>query len=85
MTCNRALGWYEPGADGDACGMYVCLCNQLTDRDVREAATAGARRPSEVYRACGCAMRCGSCTRTLRQIVEETVYPLGRPTLAAAE
>ena len=31
--------------------MYICLCNGLTDTQVRDAARAGASRPSEVYDA----------------------------------
>lgn len=51
--------------------MYVCLCNALTDRQVRDAVVAGATRPSEVYGACGCAVQCGSCARTMRRIMDE--------------
>ena len=46
--------------------MYVCLCNALTDADVRQAVlTCGARRPAEVFSACGCRAQCGSCVRAL--------------------
>jgi bacterioferritin-associated ferredoxin len=51
--------------------MYVCLCNGLTDRQVRDAAVAGACRPSEVYRACGCSVQCGACARTMRSLIDE--------------
>ncbi len=51
--------------------MYVCLCNGLTDGQVRDAASSGASRPSEVYRACGCAVDCGACSPTLRRIVND--------------
>jgi bacterioferritin-associated ferredoxin len=56
--------------------MYVCLCNGLTDRRVREAAAEGAIRPSEVYQACGCVAKCGICARTLRAIIDEVAFPL---------
>jgi bacterioferritin-associated ferredoxin len=40
--------------------MYVCLCNALTDRQVKQAAaTAGTTKPSSVYAACGCRAQCG--------------------------
>jgi bacterioferritin-associated ferredoxin len=46
--------------------MYVCVCNALTDADVRQAVLAcGARRPAEVFAACGCRAQCGSCVRAL--------------------
>ena len=34
--------------------MYICLCNALTDHQVRQAVADGACRPREVYGACGC-------------------------------
>jgi bacterioferritin-associated ferredoxin len=55
--------------------MYVCFCNALTDRKVREAAAAGATRPADIYQACDCAAKCGTCARTLRKIIEEVVFP----------
>jgi bacterioferritin-associated ferredoxin len=64
--------------------MYVCLCNGLTDRHVREAALAGATRPSEVYPACGCTVQCGGCARTMRRIVDEAAaFGASRDLLAA--
>ncbi len=46
--------------------MYVCLCNALTDRQVKQAAgTAGSNKPSSVYAACGCRAQCGQCVKAL--------------------
>ena len=46
--------------------MYVCLCNALTDRQVKQAAAdAGTTKPSSVYAACGCRAQCGQCVRAL--------------------
>ena len=46
--------------------MYVCLCNALTDRQVKQAAvTAGTIKPSSVYTACGCRAQCGQCVKAL--------------------
>jgi bacterioferritin-associated ferredoxin len=46
--------------------VYVCLCNALTDRQVRQAAAdAGTTKPSSVYAACGCRAQCGQCVRAL--------------------
>ena len=61
--------------------MYVCLCNGLTDAEVRDAAIAGAVRPSDVYRACGRVVDCGGCAPTLRRILNEA----GRSAEDAAE
>jgi bacterioferritin-associated ferredoxin len=44
--------------------MYVCLCNALTDRQVKQAAaSAGTTKPSSVYAACGCRAQCGQCVK----------------------
>ncbi|HEY3847099.1 MAG TPA: (2Fe-2S)-binding protein [Acetobacteraceae bacterium] len=65
--------------------MYICLCNALTDHHVRAAAQAGADRPSEIYRACGCTARCGTCSPTVRRIVDETASAGLQPDLLAAD
>jgi bacterioferritin-associated ferredoxin len=46
--------------------MYVCLCNALTDRQVKQAAAcARTTKPSSVYAACGCRAQCGQCVKAL--------------------
>jgi bacterioferritin-associated ferredoxin len=65
--------------------MYICLCNALTDLHVRAAAQAGATRPSEIYRACGCAALCGTCSGTLRRILNEAAADAVQPELLAAD
>lgn len=51
--------------------MYICLCNALTDRKLRQAAAAGCVTPSEAYAACGCRAQCGNCVRTVLQLLRE--------------
>ena len=54
----------RPGEDPAA--VYVCLCNALTDRQVRQAAAAaGTTKPSSVYAGCGCRAQCGQCVKAL--------------------
>jgi bacterioferritin-associated ferredoxin len=45
--------------------VYICLCNALTEARVRDAASEGARRPGEIYAACGGRAQCGTCTSTI--------------------
>ena len=33
--------------------MYICICKAIREREVDAAVRAGARRPSDVFRACG--------------------------------
>jgi bacterioferritin-associated ferredoxin len=50
--------------------VYVCLCNALTDRQVRQAsAEAGTTRPRDIYAACGCRAQCGQCVRALLDLL----------------
>lgn len=66
--------------------MYVCICNGITDRDVRDAARAGARDLAQLSAMTGCSTVCGSCgdlaMDILRETERETAFPL--PLLAAA-
>jgi len=53
--------------------VYVCLCNALTDRQVKQAVvTAGTTKPSAIYAACGCRAQCGQCVRTLVALLRGT-------------
>lgn len=50
--------------------VYVCLCNALTDRQVKQAAaSAGSTNPGKVYAACGCRAQCGQCVRALVELL----------------
>jgi len=59
--------------------MYVCICNAVTDRAIREAAASGARTFEEVRSRTGCADCCGSCEDLAAQIFNEAV---GRAAIA---
>ena len=52
--------------------MYVCLCNGVTERAVREAASSGARDLSDLIAMTGCASGCGSCADMAVQILHES-------------
>ncbi len=51
--------------------MYICLCNALTDRDLRQHTATGGCSVSMVYRACGCQPQCGKCVPFVRQMLRE--------------
>ena len=69
--------------------MYVCLCNALTDRQVRDAVAEGACRPRDVYGACGCRAQCSSCARAILATIRDAAGALapggGGGRAAAAE
>jgi bacterioferritin-associated ferredoxin len=47
--------------------MYLCICRAIRERDVDAAVRAGARRPVDVFRACGQSPQCGGCAGDLRK------------------
>jgi bacterioferritin-associated ferredoxin len=52
--------------------VYICLCNALTDRDLRQhTAGGGASSVSMVYHACGCRPQCGKCVPLVRQMLRD--------------
>jgi bacterioferritin-associated ferredoxin len=52
--------------------MYVCICNAVTERAVREAAHSGVRTLAELSRRTGCADCCGSCADLASEILADT-------------
>jgi len=51
--------------------MYVCLCNALTDRDVRAHSAEGGCSVAMVYRSLGCEPQCGKCVPYVRQMLRQ--------------
>ena len=67
--------------------MYVCICNGITDRDIRQAADAGCRSLAELTMRTGCGACCGTCLDTAAQVLEEaraTRESIPLPVLQAA-
>ena len=53
--------------------MFVCVCRAIRERDVDAAVRAGARRPADVFRACGQSPQCGTCACDMRRHIEQTI------------
>ena len=51
--------------------MYVCICNAVTERTIREAAASGVRTLSELSRRTGCSDSCGSCADVASAILAD--------------
>jgi bacterioferritin-associated ferredoxin len=51
--------------------MIVCVCNRITEKEVREAARAGATRPETAYAAVGCDVQCGCCLDYAQEVIDE--------------
>lgn len=49
--------------------MYVCICNAITDSEVRTLAAQGWRTVAEVYRDLNGQPQCCKCTADIRRII----------------
>ena len=64
--------------------MYVCLCNGVTEREVRQVAEAGCRTISELTMRTGCGANCGSCVELAGQLLDEIHATVPLPVLSNA-
>jgi bacterioferritin-associated ferredoxin len=69
--------------------LIVCLCQSVTDRDIRRAVRAGANTLRLVAEATGAGICCGGCRSSIRAIVAELEAKpetqAGAPSFAAPE
>ena len=66
--------WQEKIRENPAYGRIVCLCEKVTEGEIREAIRRGARTVDGVKRRCGCGMgRCqgGRCQPEIRRLLAE--------------
>ena len=68
--------------------MIVCLCANVSDREIAAVIAAGATTVKEVGRRCGAGTGCGACKPLIRECLAEcraaaasaqTVAPLATP------
>jgi len=59
--------------------MYVCICNGITDRQIREVADAGCRSVAELTMRTGVGAGCGSCLDLAAQLLDEAHSPQAVP------
>lgn len=66
--------------------MYVCICNGVTDHEIREVAAAGCGTLPELTMRTGCGATCGSCLGQAQQILDEVraLRDLALPVLSEA-
>ena len=51
--------------------MYVCICNGVTDHDIRQAADAGCNSLPELTMRTGAGANCGSCLDMAAQVLNQ--------------
>ena len=52
--------------------MYICLCNAITDREIRSCVEEGACSMRELESCLGVGAGCGRCKPAAREILNET-------------
>ncbi|MEQ8407714.1 MAG: (2Fe-2S)-binding protein [Gammaproteobacteria bacterium] len=51
--------------------MYVCICRQITDNQIRDLCRNGASSLTDVRAQSGVASECGKCGKLAQTIVKE--------------
>jgi bacterioferritin-associated ferredoxin len=51
--------------------MYICICNAIREKDLREAARYKSGSADEVYAVLGKKPNCGACLLEANHIVDE--------------
>lgn len=52
--------------------MFICICNAINDRTVREIVATGAgTSPRAIHRAAGCKPQCGRCLPEMAEMITE--------------
>lgn len=54
--------------------MYVCICNAVTDREIREYAAAGVTTMEELRMRTGCSDCCGQCSEEAEAILGAAIH-----------
>lgn len=54
--------------------MFVCICRAVTEDEVHEHCSAGARSVDAISDRCGAGEGCGTCLERLQQIVAERTH-----------
>lgn len=64
--------------------VYVCICNGVTDRQIREAVDNGCSSVSELTMRTGCGATCGTCLDLAGSMMSDMRAELALPILAVA-
>ncbi|MEY6433786.1 (2Fe-2S)-binding protein [Thioalkalicoccus limnaeus] len=54
--------------------MYVCICQSVTDREIRQAVDRGARTILDLQSELGVATGCGRCESCARDVMNEQLW-----------
>ena len=78
IDIHRACQLYLSHSENPLClpifiyvAMYICLCNNVTENDIRACVESGARSMRDLRRELGVASQCGKCACHARDILKE--------------
>jgi bacterioferritin-associated ferredoxin len=53
--------------------MYVCVCNTVTDSDIRKAVDNGVCNMRQLSQATGCSTTCGCCKEMAAGVLQQAL------------
>lgn len=56
--------------------MYVCICNQVTENDIRQAVVDGHQSLRQLRKQLGVAGNCGSCADMAKSLLQDTLQDM---------
>lgn len=65
--------------------MIVCVCNNISDREIRQAVDLGIRSMDELSRDLGVATCCGNCTDCAKKVMNTHLEAIVATELRATE
>ena len=65
--------------------MIVCICNRITEGELRKAARAGCTTPDTAYACLGCEAQCGCCLDYAQELLDEELVKRPRLRLVASQ
>jgi bacterioferritin-associated ferredoxin len=70
-TCKQVASTLHPAGEQriKRLSMYVCNCNALTEKQIREAIAKRPRDAAAVYRYYDCQPQCGRCVCEVREML----------------
>ena len=55
--------------------MYVCICNEVTDREIKQATSKGACSLKDLRSSLNVATSCGRCADCAKGLLKEYLAP----------